>query len=154
MMEKGMSSTTPGLQAQTAPQTQAPRARILDVQGAADYLGLPVTTLRYWLIRPPAGLPTPLRSGTRIYFRAAELERWSAGDPVPQVCAAPAPAPVQVVEVAVAPMSFPAPDMPVRLAKRKLFPKTADFLETGDGGPKLPRGRPRKETSDGAGQYR
>jgi hypothetical protein len=143
-----MSSTTPEFQAQTAPLNQGPPARILDVQGAADYLGLPVTTLRYWLIRPPAGLPTPLRSGTRIYFRAAELERWSAGEPVPQPTPAPAPAPVQVVEVAVTPMRFPPQDMPVRMAKRKLFPKTADFLKTTDAGPKRPRGRPPKATSE------
>ena len=118
----------PELQPQLTPQIPPPRGRILDVQGAADYRGLPVTTLRYWLIRPPAGLPSPLRSGTRIYFRAAELERWSLGEPALQSIPAPEPAPVQVVEVAVEPMGFPPPDMPVRLAKRKLAPKTKDFL--------------------------
>lgn len=59
--------------------------QILDLQQAAQFLGRPITTLRYWGRCPPPGFPEILRSGNRRYIRAAELERWALGSAAPAI---------------------------------------------------------------------
>jgi hypothetical protein len=57
--------------------------QIFDLQEAADFVGRPITTLRYWIRNPPTGFPEVLRSGNRPFIRAAELERWALGTAAP-----------------------------------------------------------------------
>ena len=47
----------------------------LSVRQTADFLGLPETTIRWWIRKRQPGLK-PIRLGGKILFKRSELEQW------------------------------------------------------------------------------
>lgn len=47
---------------------------ILGIHAAADFLGVPVTSMRYW--RTSGVGPASFKVGRRVAYRRTELERW------------------------------------------------------------------------------
>jgi excisionase family DNA binding protein len=58
----------------TPPQSSLPE--ILTVPELAEYLDVPVRTVRFW--RERGGGPTGFRVGKRLYFRADDVAAWLA----------------------------------------------------------------------------
>lgn len=86
-LERVLSSTHP----------QGRLTQILDLHQTAELLGRSLSTVRHWTRKPPPNFPQVIRSGSKKYLRAAELERWALGQaaPViePQVATVPPPLP-------------------------------------------------------------
>lgn len=55
------------------------RPALLDLPLMAEFLGQPLSSVRRWIHRPPAGFPRPVRLGAKITFRTAEIEAWARG---------------------------------------------------------------------------
>jgi predicted DNA-binding transcriptional regulator AlpA len=55
------------------------RPALLDLPLMAEFLGQPLSSVRRWIHRPPAGFPQPVRLGAKITFRRAEIEAWAFG---------------------------------------------------------------------------
>lgn len=55
------------------------RPALLDLPLMAEFLGQPLSSVRRWIHRPPAGFPRPVRLGAKITFRTAEIEAWALG---------------------------------------------------------------------------
>lgn len=79
--------------------TAVQRPALLDLPLVAEFLGQPLNSVRRWIHRPPVGFPQPVKLGTKITYRAAELEAWALGS------ATAASAPQAVTE----PTLVPAP---------------------------------------------
>ena len=59
--------------------------QILDLHQTAELLGRSLSTIRHWTRKPPPNFPEVLRSGSKKYLRAAELERWALGEAAPAI---------------------------------------------------------------------
>lgn len=69
------------------------RCALLDLNELSKVLEQPLSSLRRWIHRPPAGFPAPIRLGRKIVFRYAEVEAWALGSatdrPAASACVSP-----------------------------------------------------------------
>jgi excisionase family DNA binding protein len=72
---------TPGMSApdeRRDPTGGLPSEPLWTIQQLADYLGVPVETVRRWRSRSPRGGPRGLRIGKHVRFDPADVQRWLA----------------------------------------------------------------------------
>jgi hypothetical protein len=52
-----------------------PANESLDVEGAAEFLGMPAGTLRYW--RHQGRGPKSFKYGRRVFYKTSDLDAWA-----------------------------------------------------------------------------
>lgn len=64
-------------------------AALIDLQDTAQFLGVPLASIRRWHLRgtAPTGFPSPIYYGQRVAYKRAEVEAWALGNIAPQPAA-------------------------------------------------------------------
>lgn len=60
--------------------TQIDRPALLDLEDVSIFLGQPISSVRRWIHKPPAGFPPLVFLGRKICIKAAQLEAWANGE--------------------------------------------------------------------------